>query len=175
MPAPAIARYEDRNYVGLCHLDVVEVDDVVSVPAEVSGNVLDAVVLAEGASWSRVYLNDDGGLFVERWALRDGDQYAEAVISGTVARDRLALMPHLWGMKGRRYLVVFTTRNGDQLLMGRKETPAMALVRERRTGDAEQMERDRNQYEVVFSLTRRLPVPFYQGTVNMTAGNYVSV
>lgn len=163
MAAPSIARWEDRNLVGLCHLDVVEVDDVESVPAELSGNVADDVVLVEGASWSRVYLEDAGGLFQERWQLRDGDQYAEAVISGAVARDRLALMPDLWAMKGRRYLVIFTTKNGDQLLMGRKETPAMALVGERKSGDAEQMQSDRNQYVIAFTLTRRLPVPFYQG------------
>lgn len=162
MAAPTIARLEERNYVGLCHLDVVEADQVQTVPDELDGNVATTVTLKGGASWSRIYLDDNGGLFAERWQLENGQQYSRATITGAVAKDRLALMPGLWKMKGKRYLVVFTTRNGDKLLMGRKETPAVALVTNRTSGD--DPDSDRNQYEVVFELTRRLPVPFYQGT-----------
>jgi hypothetical protein len=79
-----------------------------------------------------------------------------------VAKDRLALMPGLWKMKGKRYLVIFYTRNGDKLLLGRVETPATALVSTRTSG--EDPDQDRNQYDIAFALTRRLPVPFYQGT-----------
>jgi hypothetical protein len=164
MAAPSVPRFEDRNLVGICHLDVVDVDDVLSVGDEIRGNVADTVVLKEGKSWSRVYLDDDGGSLVETWKQDGGVQHSEAVISGAIAKDRLALMPHLWRMKGRRYLVVTTNRNGDQLLMGRPETPATASVPLRRTGDGDNMERDRNEYRVVFSLARRLPVPFYGGT-----------
>ena len=163
MAAPSVPRFEDRNLVGICHLDVVDVDDVLSVGDEIRGNVADTVVLKEGKSWSRVYLDDDGGSLVETWKQDGGVQHSEAVISGAIAKDRLALMPHLWRMKGRRYLVVTTNRNGDQLLMGRPETPATASVPLRRTGDGDNMERDRNEYRVVFSLARRLPVPFYGG------------
>jgi hypothetical protein len=163
MSMPAIGRMSERNLVGLCHLDVVAVDDVASVPPEAAGNVASAVVLNEGASWSRVYLDDAGGRFVEKWVLKAGDQHSEAEISGAIAKDRLALMPQLWRMKGKRYLVLFTTQNGDTLLMGRVETPAIALVSERRAGDAEQLQNDRNEYRISFTLQRRHPVPFYLG------------
>jgi hypothetical protein len=165
MGFPTIARFEDRNFVGICHFDVVDVADVVSVPQELAGNVAGDIVLAEGASWSRVYLEDDGGYLNDLWKVEGGDQYSDAEAGGAIAKDRLALMPNLWKLKGQRYLVVATTRNGDKLLMGRVETPAMARVVKRATGDAEQMETDRNEYRIMFSLVRRLAVPFYQGTV----------
>lgn len=165
MSFPTIARFEDRNFVGICHYDVVDVKYVVSVPAELSGNVASAVVLTDGASWSRVYLEDDGGVLSDQWKVEGGDQYSDAQATGPIAKDRLALMPNLWKLKGQRYLVVATTRNGDQLLMGRKETPCMVRVVNRTTGDGDQMETDRNEYRIVMSLVRRLPVPFYQGTI----------
>lgn len=159
----AIDRLAERNLVGLCHLDVVDVEDVLAVPDELDGRVGDEVELKEGKTWSRIYLEDDGGLFQERWVVEGGAQHSEAVISGDVAKDRLALMPHLWRMHGRRYLVIFRTQNGDQLLMGRPETGAMAQVRSRTTGSAEAMARDRNGYSITFRLARRMAVPFYLG------------
>ncbi|MFZ1693794.1 MAG: hypothetical protein WAT74_11395, partial [Flavobacteriales bacterium] len=99
------------------------------------------------------------------WKLMDGDQYSEARATGAIARDRLALMPYLWGMKGKRVLVVITNKNGDRLLMGSLKTPAMVRVTRRKTGDGEQMESERNDYDIEFVLSSRLPVPFYQGEV----------
>lgn len=148
--------------MGLCHMDVVEVGDVLSVGPELGGNVASTVVLKEGKSWSRVYLDDDGGLFTDKWVTQDGLQHSAAEISGMVAKDRLALMPKLWAMKGKRYLVLFYTRNGDQLLMGRPETPAIAQVHERTSG--QEIQRDRNGMGISFSLATRRPVPFYGGT-----------
>lgn len=163
MPLPAsIDRLSERNFVGLCHLDVVDVADVDTMPDEYDGNVVGDVELKEDKSWTRIYLDDNGGLFSDKWGLEDGAQYSEATITGAIAKDRLALMPRLWDLKGRRYLVIFTTRNGDQLLMGTPKYPATALVAERTAGD--DPDSDRNEYTVEFSLTRRLPVPFYNGT-----------
>lgn len=163
MAAPPIEHMTERNLVGLCYLDVVEVEDVASVGDELQGNVADTVVLKAGKAWSRVYL-ESGGEFAERWPMVGGVQHSAATIAGDIAKDRLALMPLLWKMKGRRYLVLFTNQNGDQLLMGRLETPALAKVVSRTTGDKENLERDRNGYSILFSLNRRLPVPFYGGT-----------
>lgn len=163
MSMPAIGRMDERNLVGLCHLDVVEVGDVETMPEELNGHIADDVVLKEGKSWSRVYLDDEGGRFVEKWTMVKGDLFSDAVISGAIAKDRLALMPQLWAMKGKRYLVAFTTQNEDLLLMGRVNTPAIALVELRQSGDGDRMESDRNEYRISFSLRRRLPVPFYGG------------
>lgn len=160
---PAIPHFGDRNYTGICHVDVVDVEDVESVADELAGNVA-SVTLKTGKSWTRVYLEDDGGRMLDKWVTDGGAQRSEAMLSGAIARDRLALMPHLWRAKARRCLALARTRNGDQLLLGRKETPAMLLVNTRRIGDGGSMESERNEYVLDIRLTRRLPVPFYAGT-----------
>lgn len=163
MAVPAIGRMEERNLVGLCHLDVVPVDDVDSMPDELDGNVDGDVVLKAGKSWSRIYLDTEGGLFTEAWRMVNGAQLSDATINGVIAKDKLALMPLLWRLKGKRYLVRMETKNKDALLMGRPETGATALVTTRTSG--ENPDSDRNEYRVVFSLTRRMPVPFHDGVV----------
>jgi hypothetical protein len=161
---PAIPHFGDRNYAGICHVDLVDVADVESVPDELNGHVASAIVLKTGKSWTRIYLEDDGGSLVDRWVVDGGAQRSEALLKGAIAKDRLELMPHLWRFKGRRYLALPRTRNGDLLLMGRVETPAMVLVRSRQTGEGANMESDRNEYMLEISITRRWPVPFYGGS-----------
>lgn len=164
MPYPAIHSMTDRNLVGLCHIDWVDVDDIATWPDEVNGNLIGDIVLVEGATWNRVKLEDDtGALFRERWRLVDGVQHSEASITGDVAKDRLALMPKLWQLKGQRCVARMTTRNGDILVMGTKDEPAVALASERTAG--QDIDSDRNQYSVEIAVSRRLPVPWYQGVV----------
>lgn len=163
MGVPSIARMEERNLVGLCHLDVVNVRDVASMPDELVGNVAGDVILNEGASWSRIYLDDDGGDFNERFRVVNGAQHSDATITGAIAKHRLALMPHLYAMKGGRYLVRMQTRNGDALLMGRPEAGAKVQVPELTTGGV--IGTDRSEYRITFSVSRRWPVPFHNGTV----------
>ena len=163
MGVPAIPRMEERNLVGVCHLDVVNVLDVLSMPDELGQNVTGDVVLHEGKSWSRIYFDDDGGLFTERIRMVQGAQLSDATMSGTVPKHRLALSPHLWSLKSGRYLVRAELRNGEPLIMGRPETGASGLLEGVTAGGV--IGTDRNEARVVFSLTRRLPVPFHNGTV----------
>lgn len=154
-----ILPFDGRNYVGICHIDVVAVTDVRVMPDEQDSAISDPVQLKTGASWSRIALEDDGGAYTEKWQLRKGAQYSSAVISGQVPKDRLPILQALWAAKGRRYLVIFTTRNGDTLLMGSPDTPALLLSTARTAG--KDLGSDRNQYDVAFSFTSRHPVPFY--------------
>jgi hypothetical protein len=165
MSYPAIHSMTDRNLVGLCHIDWVDVDQIAAWPDEVNGNLIGDIELIEGATWNRVTLEDDtGALFAERWRLEAGVQHSDASITGDVAKDRLSLMPKLWTLKGRRCVARIQTRNGDILVMGTKEEPATAVVTERTAG--QDVDSDRNQYSVVISVSRRLPVPWYQGVVD---------
>lgn len=158
MAAPSIARLAEKNYVGLCRLEVVEVDDMADMGPEIAGSVT-TLTLADGVSWSTIYLDDNGGSCTDKPSVNDGLQQSNAVITGAIAKDRLELMPALWTMHGKRYIVKALTRNGDTLLMGRPETPAMAFLDARQTGDDPTT--DRNEYRIRFQLSRRLPVPFY--------------
>lgn len=158
MAFPTLARMEARNWVGVCHLDVAFWEDVATVSDVLLGNVA-TVTLKPGKAWSRVYLEGDA-LFTEVWRLVGGDPVADATIRGEVAKDRLALMPSLWAMKGRRCVVVMENKNKDMLLLGDLRTPARSLVTTRTAGTPG----DRNGYEVVFSLATRNPVPWYGGT-----------
>lgn len=150
---------DERNHVGICHMDVVDVQDVLTMPEEWDGELQTPVVLKAGASWSRVYFEDNGGRFTEKWQLQNGAQYAASRISGALVKDSLPTMRQLWKAQANRYLVLFATRNGDRLLMGSVLTPAILLAGERTTG--EDASADRNQYEAAFSLSARLPVPYY--------------
>lgn len=163
MPVSPIDRLDERNYVGLCHLDVVDVKDVASMPDDVGGNVVGDVVLNEGASWSRIYLEEPGGLFRDAWKMEKGAQLSAATITGTVSKDRLLLMPILWKLKHGRYLVRMQTRNGPALLMGRPESGAAGQCQQRSLG--EDMVSDQNGYQVTFALSNRWPVPYHNGTV----------
>lgn len=153
---------EGRNWTGICHLDVLAVQDVLSVPDEVDGRIATAVVPMAGANWVRVYFEEDGGNWNEKWPLDNGAQSSRATVSGQVLRDQLPYLRQFWAAKGRRYIVLATTRNGDMLLMGTKAAPAMLLVTERAAG--EEIGSDTNHYKLSFSLASRRPVPFYTGT-----------
>lgn len=163
MPISPIARNEDRNYIGLCYIDVVDVRDVVSMPDDVGGNVVGDIVLADGVSWSRIYLEEPGGLFRDAWKVEKGAQLSAATITGTVSKDRLALMPILWKLKHGRYIARLQLRDGPALLMGRPEAGAIGQAPQRSPG--EDMASDANGYQVVFALHHRFPVPFHNGTI----------
>lgn len=163
---PVIPRLNTRNRVGLCHLDVVDVREVVSVPDEVEGNIAGNVTLADDSTWSRVQLDDDNGLLDEVWEMVQGSPTARCSVQGLIPKDRLELLPALWKLHKNRYLVLATTRNGDRLLLGTKEEPAQVRVARRALG--EEMT-DRNVYYYQVEVERRSPVPFYLGTAAVTS------
>ena len=163
MAAFDIGRSGERNFVGMCHIDYVDVDDVVSVPEEFEGNIADDITLVEDVEWSRIYLEQPGSQFQENWADASGDTVARSILSGNIAKDRLALMPNLWKMKGHRYLALITTPNGDQLLMGTKSEPCQIRVPLRSLG-GKNVDSDTAGYDIAFTLERSIPVPFYHGT-----------
>ena len=151
---------EERNLVGLCHLDVAFWEDVDTISDELLGNVA-TVTLKAGKAWSRVYFTSPA-LFNEAWRMVQGDPVADATITGTVAKDRLALMPVLWQLKGKRCVVVLETSNKQMLLLGDLRTPAMSRVQNRTAGV--DVSNDVPGYELSFALTRRKPTPGYGGT-----------
>ena len=151
---------EERNLVGLCHLDVAFWDDVDTVSDELLGNVA-TVTLKPLKSWSRVYFTSPA-LFNETWRLVGGDPVADATITGVLGKDTLAKMPPLWRLKGKRCIAVLETANKQMLLLGDLRTPAMSRVQNRTAGV--DVSNDVPGYEMTFSLTRRTPTPWYGGT-----------
>lgn len=155
----AILPNEARNLVGICHLDVVAVQDVLSVPDTIENALSAPIILKAGATWKRFYFEDDGGLYAEKWTVDNGAMASYARASGSVAKDRLPLLRQFWAANGRRYLVLVTTRNRDVLLMGSLATPVQLQIQERTAGA--DIDSDRNQYEAAFVVALRHPVPYY--------------
>lgn len=158
---PATQAIVARNIPGICSVDVIDVAQVLSVAPAVNGNVATTVTLVAGAAWRRVNLPPPGAEFQEKPDLVKGVLVAKGSLPMPLAKDQLALLAPLYSSATRRWLLVATTYNGDQLLLGTKEEPCQLVLRERTVGDEEAR---KNGYELAALVTRREPVPFYLGT-----------
>lgn len=157
----SISRLDERNTPGGCKLQLIAVDDVVSVPDPVAGNISTDIEVLSGAGFITIYGIRFTQLFREDWDVVNGRQVARASVSMEIAKDRLALLPGLWDLKPRRYLVLHHSLNSSQKLMGTKAEPAMVRVVNLDHG-ANPLN-DRNRYALEVTVTRSTPCPFYLG------------
>lgn len=162
-----ISRPNGLNIAGACHLDVVDVNDVQTMPVAIACNVLDPVVLKAGKEWSRVQLATPGSRLLEKWIQDKGASISDCTISGTIGKDQLALLPSLWGLPTARFLVLFTGMDEDLLLVGTVNEGCQIAVTDRDRGDENSPV---NGYKITFRLRRSVPVPFYQADPPLTPG-----
>jgi len=151
-----------RNIPGICTVDVIAVRQVASVPGAYNGFVATDVVLNGGQSFTRIRLGSaKGGHFSEKEELVKGGLFSRSLLTGALERDQVDLLAPLLAAKKDRHILVLTTHNGDQLLMGTKDEGCQLVITERTVGDDGT---PFNGYQLRATLARLEPVPFYLGT-----------
>jgi hypothetical protein len=151
-------RVTGRNMPGLCYVDVLPIEDVLTMPEVQGGSIADPVVPLPGKQWHRIQVAPPGCLFNEKWSVANGLPVATSTVTGWTGRDELAKLQALWNLPTTRFLVLAVGRNGDAVLLGTKEEGCRAVAAERQRGTEDD---PANGYQLTFSLRRADPAPFY--------------
>lgn len=151
-------RVTGRNLPGLCYVDVLPVEDVLTMPAVQGNSIVDPVVPMPGKQWYRIQVAPPGSVFGEKWDVANGLPVATSTVTGWTGRDELAKLQALWNLPTTRFLVLAVGLNGDAVLVGTKVEGcrAVATVRQRGTEDEPS-----NGYHLAFTVRRSEPAPFY--------------
>lgn len=157
-----ITRLSGNNQPGLCYIDVIPVEHVLSLPEKINNNISGSPTLAPDTGWIRITTTRPGTLFTESWSLESGDQLVTAMAEGSVPKDQLTLLTDLFNLKTQRFLVIFHGMNGDKLIMGSPEEPAQLRTTARERGLPGQ---SANRYRLQAVLVSNEPTPFFNGTV----------
>lgn len=154
----SLDRVNGRNMPGLCYVDVVPVEDVLTMPATLGNSIATPVVLLPGKQWYRIQVAPPGCLFNEQWSASKGQPVADSSITAWAGRDEVAKLTALWSLPTTRFLALCVGLNGDAVLMGTKAEGCRAIAQERRRGNESNTQ---NGYQLTFSVRRSEPAPFY--------------
>lgn len=150
-----------QNMPGLCYFDVVDVNDVLTMPEMLGNAISTPVVLYPGKSWHRVYTAPPGCVFGEKWTVKNGLPIADCSVNAFVGKDELAKLTALWNLPTTRFLVLASGMNGDAILLGRKDEGCMGLATARQRGNESTRQ---NGYVLDFGVRRSEPAPYYLAT-----------
>lgn len=153
-----VTRLREANTAGGCKLQLVPVGLVDTVPPEYYGSIASPITLLSG-SWTLVEPTRLTQEFAEAWQRPNGAQLAVASVAAVIPKDRVSLLHDLWHLHGDRYLVLVHDQNGTIKLMGTKQEPAIVRIEELTHG--RDPRGDRNQYQLICTVSRRTACPFY--------------
>lgn len=162
MLPPKITRLRgERNTAGGCGIELLPVDGVATMPAEVAGTIPAStpVVLNTGYQWTWISPTATTQEFAEDWRRENGARVSRASLEFVVAKDRLELIEPLWDLGRMRCLVLHHDANGTTKLMGTKDEPALVTVTDLQHGNAPGQ--GKNQYVLRVVSTSRRKCPFY--------------
>jgi hypothetical protein len=162
-----VTRLREANMAGGCKLQLVPVGLVDTVPPEYYGSIASAITLLSG-SWTLVEPTRLTQEFAEAWQRPNGAQLAVASVAAVIPKDRVSLLHDLWHLHGDRYLVLVHDQNGTIKLMGTKQEPAIVRIEELTHG--RDPRGDRNQYQLICTVSRRTACPFYLATAPTVLG-----
>ena len=162
-----VTRLRESNTAGGCKLQLVPVGLVDTVPPEYYGSIASAITLLSG-NWTLVEPTRLTQEFAEAWQRPNGAQLAVASVAAVIPKDRVSLLHDLWHLHGDRYLVLVHDQNGTIKLMGTKEEPAIVRIEELTHG--RDPRGDRNQYQLICTVSRRTACPFYLAVAPVVVG-----
>jgi len=157
---PDLLRPHPANVPGACYLQLVPIENVATVPAEVRGTIATAITLTGGSQWVTIEPTRFTQAFTESWVQDQGARVARAVLEYVVPKDRVALLDELYELGVGRYLVLHWDMNGTCKLLGTKKEPCMVRVEQLEHGRGVKAG-DSNQYKLRIDMTRRRMCPFY--------------
>lgn len=165
MLPPLITRLRgERNTAGGCRIELVPVDGVAVMPAEVSGTIPigTPIVLATGYSWTVITPTRATQVFGEDWTPLNGARMSRASLEWVISKDRAQLLAQLWELRRMRCLVIHYDENGSAKLMGTQAEPAIVTVTELQHGNGPGQ--GENKYVLRASSVRGRMCPFYLPT-----------
>lgn len=163
----SIGSFTGTNVPGNCWMQYVDVAGIATFPTEVAGNLEDSITLSGGYAWTRIAPMRFSMAMAEDWTTTANGMVPRARLVLSLQKDDLNKLPGLWSHQLLRTVILVRTRNGDTLCMGTKAEGCRFTIAKRTTGAAPS---DEAGYDLTWSVARRTPVPFYQGSVPTPGG-----
>lgn len=156
-----IQKMTGRNIPAGCRFDYALHSAIDTYPEleESTYSIPDEITLDVGASWGRIDFNALNLLhFTEVPDYSQGDPFIITELRGPIPKDRFDIIATLQKLHAQRYVVKYHNLNGDVLVIGSPDEPAMIRLEKRDHGSDQS---GKNEYEVVVRCRSRIPAPFY--------------
>jgi hypothetical protein len=153
-----ITRPRGSNVGGVVRILCSPVDNLVSTQIRVqrgTGYVNQPIQLKAGKNWLSIQHQPKSLVYSEK---PQGDLHA-STLNLNIGKDTPELVDQLDRMRRQMWVVLVQTQNNEWLIVGTPTEPCKFYWEERKPGKGPL---DYNGYNLVFSVSRRIPAPFYR-------------
>lgn len=156
---PNINPLEELNFPGCLYLDLIEYDEISSfrvADVDISTNLM-----ADPSKWLRITPKQQSLQVSQKVSFTKGQRLFKLTAAGIVSKTDVALTQKFFTLGYKRYCAIITTHNGNRLLLGTKQFPAVLHLKNRKTGTAVG---DPNNQQFALELQSPHPLLNYSGT-----------
>lgn len=148
----------ETNYPGCLHLDLISSENI---PAFQTNKVaVNSNLMSNPSNWQRITPKARSLKVSVKSTIKDGVRLYQIVASGIASKTTVNLTQKFFTFGYQRFCALVTTQNGNHLLIGSKQFPALLLLKKRKTGSELS---NPNDVEFEISVTSKNPLFIYTG------------
>ena len=158
----------EENHGGVKFVELIDIQEILTFPDCQGSNIEEDIILKDGASTFVLNFTRETPSFDEQDKNVGPNLYAySSKLSGVIPKAEQYKLAQLRKMALTRFVVLFTDNNGFRRVMGSKEEPCFLNWASKTEKNYDQ----RNQYDLVFTLDGRFPVPFIADGIGFVLPN----
>lgn len=129
---PNINRLNETNYPGCLYIDLISSEDIALFSTQKVG--VSANLMSDPTKWQRITPKARSLQLSVKPGIKNGARVFNIVATGIVSKTTVNLTQKFFTLGYQRFCALVTTQNGNRLLIGSKQFPALLQLKNRKTG-----------------------------------------